>query len=207
MNLAADDLSIDQTYRLMTGMIVPRPIAWVTTQSSAGTVNLAPFSAFTFLSTKPPIIGISITRRAGALKDTARNIEETGEFVVNIADDTFLDALHASSAEYPPDVSEPEVLGLTLVPSRSVAAPRLADVPAAMECRLERTIEFGDLGARLCAGAVLHFYVRDSLLVDGKIATQHLRPLGRVAGPRYARLGEIIEVAPLHEGSRRYSVE
>lgn len=204
MNLASDGLALDQIYKLMTGLIVPRPIAWVTTRSVGGVVNLAPFSAFTFLSTKPPIIGVSITRRSGVLKDTARNIEATGEFVVNIADDTFLDPLHASSAEYPPDVSEPSALGLALAPSMSVGPPRLADVPAAMECRLERIVEFGELGTRLVAGEIVRFHVRDGLLVDGKIATDQLRPLGRVAGPRYAKLGEVIDVAPLHEGSRHY---
>ena len=203
MDAAAGDLSIDATYKLLTGLIVPRPIAWVTSLSEQGVVNLAPFSAFTFLSTKPPMIGISVTLRAGALKDTARNIEASGEFVVNIADETLAGPLHLSSAEHPPETSEPALLGLDLAPSTDIAVPRLAAAPAAMECRLERIIGFGELGAQLMAGRIVRFHVRDDLLKDGKIPTDRLRPLGRIAGPRYVKLGEIIEAQPLHEGSRR----
>ena len=203
MDVAADDLSLDATYKLLTGLIVPRPIAWVTSMSSSGVVNLAPFSAFTYLSTQPPIVGISVTRRAGGMKDTARNIEAAGEFVVNIADETLARPLHLSSAEHAPEVSEPQLLGLELIASVSVSVPRLAPAPAAMECRLERIVEFGDLGARLIAGRVVRFHVRDELTANGKIPTDLLRPLGRIAGPRYAKLGDIIEATPLHEGSRR----
>lgn len=205
MDFAASDLSVDQTYKLMTGLIVPRPIAWVTTRAPGGRVNLAPFSAFTFLSTVPPIIGIGVTLRGGGLKDTARNIDATGEFVVHIADESLIEAVHGSSAEYPPDVSEPEILGLELAASRTVGVPRIARAPAAMECRLERVVEFGERGARLIAGRIAHFYVRDDLVVDGKVPTDRLRPLARVAGPRYAPIGPVVEMAPLHEGSRRYA--
>ncbi|WP_173934688.1 flavin reductase family protein [Chelativorans sp. Marseille-P2723] len=205
MDFLAADLSEDQIYKLMTGLIVPRPIAWVTTHGSEGTVNLAPFSAFTFLSTIPPIIGISITRRSSGLKDTLRNVQRNGEFVVNIADESLVEAVHGSSAEYPPDISEPELLGLDCAASHVVAVPRIAAAPAAMECRLERIIEFGEKGAELVVGRIVHFYVRDDLVVDGKIATDTLRPLARIAGPRYAPIGPVVEMTPLHEGSRRYA--
>lgn len=205
MEYDVSHLSADQTYKLMTGLIVPRPIAWVTTRAPDGRVNLAPFSAFTFLSTVPPIVGISVTLRDGDLKDTSRNIDDTGEFVVNIADESLVEAVHASSAEYPAEISEPEILGLELAVSRTVGVPRIARAPAAMECRLEQVVGFGEQGARLIAGRVTHFYVRDDLLVDGKIPTDRLRPLARIAGPRYAPIGRVVEMTPLHEGSRRYS--
>jgi flavin reductase (DIM6/NTAB) family NADH-FMN oxidoreductase RutF len=204
MDLVSEELTTDQTYRLITGLIVPRPIAWVTTLSSAGKVNLAPFSAFTFLSTQPPMIGISISHRKDGPKDTARNIAANSEFVVNIATEDLADAVHGSSRELPSDISELELLGLEVTSSGAVSVPRLACVAAAMECRLERTIEFGDLGARLVVGQVLRFHVRDDLLRDGKIPTDRLRPLARIAGPRYARIGEILEMMPLHEGLRLY---
>ena len=90
MDILAVSLGADAAYKLLTGVVVPRPIAWVTTISTAGVVNLAPFSAFTFVSNKPPMVGINVGRKAGQLKDTARNIHETGEFVVNIADETMI---------------------------------------------------------------------------------------------------------------------
>ncbi|MGI6856185.1 flavin reductase family protein [Mesorhizobium sp. 1B3] len=202
MDLISEELTTEQIYRLMTGLIVPRPIAWVTTLSPAGKVNLAPFSAFTFLSTQPPMIGISIAQRQGGPKDTARNIDANGEFVVNIPTEDLAGFVHGSSRELPGDISETELLGIGVAPSRAVSVPRLAIVPAAMECRLERTIEFGDLRALLVVGRILRFHVRDDLLGDGKIPTDRLRPLARIAGPRYAKIGEILEMMPLHEGSR-----
>lgn len=126
MNRSADGLSVDEVYRLLVGLIVPRPIAWVTSLSVEGMVNLAPFSAFTYLSTEPPLIGISVMRRGDGLKDTARNIADRGDFVVNIADETLVQPVHLSAAEHPCDVSEADLLGLELEPSLDVAAPRLA---------------------------------------------------------------------------------
>lgn len=205
MEFAASDLTVDQTYKLMTGLIVPRPIAWVTSCAPDGQVNLAPFSAFTFLSTVPPIIGISVTLRGGKPKDTAHNIAATGAFVVHVANMDLLESVHASSTEFPPDVSEPEALGLELAPSRAVVVPRIASAPAAMECRLERVVEFGDQGAQLIAGRIVQFHVRNDLLDDGKIPTERLHPIARIAGPRYAPIGPVIEMLPLHEGARRYA--
>lgn len=202
MDLISEELTTEQIYRLMTGLIVPRPIAWVTTLSPAGKVNLAPFSAFTFLSTQPPMIGISIAQRQGGPKDTARNIDANGEFVVNIATEDLAGFVHGSSRELPGDISETELLGIGVAPSRAVSVPRLAIVPAAMECRLERTIEFGDLRTLLVVGRILRFHVREDLLGDGKIPTDRLRPLARIAGPRYSKIGEILEMMPLHENSR-----
>ena len=200
MNRSADGLSVDEVYRLLVGLIVPRPIAWVTSLSVEGMVNLAPFSAFTYLSTEPPLIGVSVMRRGDGLKDTARNIADRGDFVVNIADETLVQPVHLSAAEHPCDVSEADLLGLELEPSLDVAAPRLACVPAALECGLERVIAFGDHGAQLIVGRERRFHVRDDLLDGGKVVTERLRPLCRIAGPKYAGLGEVYTLALVRRG-------
>ncbi|MCD0501995.1 flavin reductase family protein [Bordetella petrii] len=191
------DLNPEQTYRLMTGVVVPRPIAWVTTQGHEGVVNLAPFSCFTFVSNKPPMVGINMGRKAGVRKDTARNIHAAREFVVNIGDETMIDAIHQSAVEYPADTSEPELLGLALQPSAMVVPPRLQAAPISMECRLHSIIPFGDTGAEFFVGEVLVVHVRDGLLRDGKIDTAMLRPVARLAGPNYAGLGPIVTKAAI----------
>jgi flavin reductase (DIM6/NTAB) family NADH-FMN oxidoreductase RutF len=198
MEISAVNLDPAAAYKLLIGIVVPRPIAWVTTLSPEGHVNAAPFSAFTFLSSKPPMIAIGIGRRAGsgALKDTARNIETNREFVVNIADDSRIDLIHSTAAEYPSDVSEVEALGLEVVASRDIAAPRLAIAPIALECILHRTIELGDDRDQLIIGEVRRFHVREDLYENGKIDSAKLRPVARLGGPNYAKLGQFVTVQP-----------
>lgn len=191
MNVDASRLSANETYRLLSGLILPRPIAWITSLSTEGIVNLAPFSAFTYLSTEPPLVGISIMQRGDGLKDTARNIAATGEFVINFADETMAEQVHLSATEHPPETSEVDLLGLSLLPSVTVGTPRLAIAPAAFECSFEQAISFGDHDAQLMVGRVRHFHVRDDLLDGGKVVTERLRPLCRIAGPKYAGLGKI----------------
>jgi len=131
MRIDPTELEAEQAYRLITGIVVPRPIAWVTSMSGTGVVNLAPFSAFTFVSPKPPMLAISIGRKAGTYKDTAHNILHNEEYVVHIADSTLMTSVHESSAEHPPDVSEVEVLKLETLPSERIKVPRLAAAPIA----------------------------------------------------------------------------
>jgi len=197
MEIRPEDLDPDSTYKLLSGVVVPRPIAWVTTLSPGPIVNLAPFSAFTFVSNQPPMVAISIGRKAGRLKDTARNIRDREEFVVHVADWPLLEKVHLSATEHPPDRSEVEELGLATVPSDIIATPRLAAAPVALECRLHQTIEFGELKTALVVGRVVMFHVRDGLMVAGKIQTDRLRPIARLAGPMYATLGEIVSLTPI----------
>jgi flavin reductase (DIM6/NTAB) family NADH-FMN oxidoreductase RutF len=197
MDITASTLGPQAIYKLLTGIVVPRPIAWVTTLAPSGHVNLAPFSAFTFVSNKPPMIGINVGRKAGEMKDTARNIHANEEFVVNIADETMIEHVHLSAIEYAPEVSEVEELGLATAPSRTIATPRLADAPISLECRLHRAIAFGDTGSQFIVGEIVVFHVREGLLEDGKIDTAKLRPICRIAGPRYAKLGEIVTLVPI----------
>jgi flavin reductase (DIM6/NTAB) family NADH-FMN oxidoreductase RutF len=152
MRIAAKDLETEATYKLITGIVVPRPIAWVTTLSPSGSVNLAPFSFFTCVSPKPALLAISVGRSGGVYKDTARNILALEEYVIHIADFCHLEALHLSATEYPPDVSEVEEAGLATVPSDEVKVPRLRDAPVAMECRFRDCIEFGHTRNRLIVG-------------------------------------------------------
>ena len=197
MRILAADLAPQQTYRLMTGIVVPRPIAWVCTRSPEGVLNVAPFSAFTFVSNKPPMLGINVGRKAGVRKDTGRNIHENGEYVVHIGDEGVLDAIHESAVEHPPEVSEIELLGLSTIASDFISVPRLSAPPIAMECRLHQAIAFGATGSEFIVGEVLAFHIRDGLMRDGKIDSVELNPVCRLAGPNYATLGRVISKRPL----------
>ncbi|HZV94187.1 MAG TPA: flavin reductase family protein [Caldimonas sp.] len=202
MSLPATSLDPEATYRLLTGIVVPRPIAWVTTLSADGVVNLAPFSCFTFVSNKPPLLGINVGRKAERRKDTGANIHHLGEFVVHIGDSTQMKAIHESSVEHAPDVSEAELLGLRTVACDAVRVPRLADVPVSMECRLERVIAFGDTGSEFIVGEVLVFHIREGLLHNGKIDTRALDPVCRLGGPNYATLGPIVTLRPVAQTAK-----
>jgi flavin reductase (DIM6/NTAB) family NADH-FMN oxidoreductase RutF len=198
-------LDAETAYRLITGVVVPRPIAWVTSLSATGVLNLAPFSAFTFVSPKPPMLAISVGRKGGIYKDTAQNILNNEEYVVHIADSSLMNAVHESSTEHPPDVSEVEELRLSTLPGERVKVPRLAAAPVAMECRFRQSLEFGETRSRLIVGEVLVFHIRDGLLNNGKIETEALDPIARIAGPRYAKLGEIVTLKPVFQTSKTES--
>lgn len=197
MRIDPTGLAADECYKLMTGVIVPRPIAWVTTVSDAGVVNLAPFSHFTFVCPKPPMVALSFGRKGDVHKDTAHNILRSEEFVVHIAHAGQVEAVHHSGVEYPADRSEVEVLGLATRASEIVKPPRLADARIALECRLRHCIELGDVRNRLVIGEVVLIHVDDAVTRDGKIETKLLDPLCRLAGPHYAGLGDLITMQPI----------
>ena len=192
MRIDPAELGAERIYRLMTGIVVPRPIAWVTSLSRSGVLNLAPFSAFTFVSQKPPMLAISVGRKGADYKDTAHNILDTEEYVIHIADTPLMSAVHDSSVEHPPEISEVEHLGLETLPCDFVKVRRLAAAPVAMECRFRQCLEFGEAKSRLIVGEVVMFHLRDGLVNDGKVETRALDPIARIGGPRYARLGEIV---------------
>lgn len=194
IKISAGDLDNSSAYKLLTGIVVPRPIAWISTQSRSGKSNIAPFSCFTFVSSDPPMIGFNCGLRDGVRKDTARNIAETGEFVVNIVDDGLLEKVHRSAADYGADVSELDVLELERAPSDTIAVPRVLICPINLECTLDRIVPFGRAGAEFFVGEIRLFHIRDGLIADGKVDTAALRPLGRLGGPLYGKLGEIVRV-------------
>lgn len=186
-------LDTDTAYRLLVGCVVPRPIAWISTVDAAGLVNVAPFSSYNYVATSPPMLAINIARRAsdGAVKDTARNILETREFVVNVATEDTMELVHRSGWEYGPDVSEAEALGLELLPSRHVRAPRLAATPVQMECRLDQAVVLGRGINTLYIGEVIAFHLSDAVYDGRRVDAARMRPIARLGGPYYAALGEI----------------
>lgn len=192
MLMYTKDLSNEESYKLLSGVVVPRPVAWISTQSGSGHTNLAPFSAFTFVSHEPPMVGISIGMSGGARKDTARNIAETGAFVVNIGNDSQIEVMHASADEHPAEISEIELLGLHTLPSRLIKVPRIASAPVSLECRLHSITSFGRGGSEFFVGEILAFHIDDNVIANGKIDSALLKPICRLAGPHYARIGEIV---------------
>jgi flavin reductase (DIM6/NTAB) family NADH-FMN oxidoreductase RutF/uncharacterized damage-inducible protein DinB len=195
MRIDPADLKGPDAYRLMISVIVPRPIAWVSTVSAGGVLNAAPFSYFQALSSRPPMIMIAVgQRRGGTLKDTRSNIEATGEFVVNVVSEDSAAAMVKCSVDHPPEVSEFDTAGLTPAPSVKVTPPRIAESAVAMECRLDRVLEIGSSG--VCIGEVVLFHVSDDVAnEDGTVDPVRLRPLGRMGGSSYAPLREVLEIA------------
>ncbi|HET9828986.1 MAG TPA: flavin reductase family protein [Nocardioidaceae bacterium] len=161
-------------YRLMTAVVVPRPIAWVSSLSADGVVNLAPHSFYTVACANPPIVQFT---SVGA-KDTLRNVLETGELVVNLAYGPLLTAVNNSSAAFAPESSEPEELGITMEPSIAVRPPRVKDSPVSIECTLHSTNQLGD--STVVLGDVVLFTVADEVLVDGHPDYDLLDPLARL---------------------------
>lgn len=181
-------------YRLMTSLIVPRPIAWTGTRSAASVNNLAPFSYFMGVTNRPPALAISVARLAGgALKDTARNILETGVFTVSIVSRPQAEAMNATAATLPPEVSEFDAAGLEVLDGDRVAAPRPAVARASMECKLWRALDLDSV--HLIVGEILLFHVDDALLnADGGVSARGLDPISRLGGLDYADLGDIFSI-------------
>jgi len=185
------DLTRPQRYKLLTGLVTPRPIAFISSLSDDGVVNAAPYSFFNVISDEPPLIMVSIDRRLeGGDKDTGRNILARGEFVVHLVDEALAPAMHACAMEAPPQVSEPEVVGLELVPSLLVKTPRIASAPIAFECKLWNTFEVP--GRRLVIGEVVALHAREGLIdtVTMRVDMAAHQPVGRIAGQYYVRTSE-----------------
>ena len=191
-----------ETYKLLVGSIVPRPIAFVSSLDEHGVRNLAPFSFFTAVSANPPVICFSPMVRGAAkpsltmTKDTLRNITNTREFVVNIVSEEFAKQMNACSAELPPEIDEFEISGLTPLASEMVKPPRVAESPVQMECRLLQivTVSAEPLGGSLVLGEVLRFHVRESLIDNFRIDPEKLHAIGRMAGATYARTTDRFEL-------------
>ncbi|SNS83895.1 NADH-FMN oxidoreductase RutF, flavin reductase (DIM6/NTAB) family [[Luteovulum] sphaeroides subsp. megalophilum] len=180
-------------YKLLTAIVLPRPVAWVTTQSPEGVVNAAPFSFFNLFGQNPALVVLGLEHRAdGSMKDTTRNIRETGEFVVNIVTEDLVAPMVASAAPVGPGTSEPEALGLALAPSLTVGPPRLAAAPAAIECR--RTVGLSFSAEReILVGEATGLAAREGLIDPEKwyVDWQGDYPVARLFADRYARLVEI----------------
>lgn len=183
--------------RVLTGVVAPRPIALVSTVSPEGVVNLAPFSFFNAIAYDPPTLVLGISRSAGwKAKDTLANIEATCEFVVNVVVDDIAAAMNATAAEYPADVDEFQVSGLTAVPSEVVRPPGVAESPVNMECRLNQVIAIGDASAHaLVIGEIALMRIRDDIISGHRIDHSRLKPVGRLAGNMYCDTSVTYELA------------
>ncbi|MCY8719370.1 flavin reductase family protein [Bacillus sp. S10C12M] len=192
----ADQLSAKDTYKLLSGAVIPRPIAFVTTLSSSGAVNAAPFSFYNVVSSDPPLLSISVNRTEGRQKDTARNAVENGEFVVHVSDEAIIEDINETAASLGPDESELSRTSLHPVESKAVSVPGIKEARIRFECTLERHITFdndqGVTTADLLIGRVLCFHL-DEKVYDadkGYVLTDELKPASRLAGNHYAKLGE-----------------
>jgi flavin reductase (DIM6/NTAB) family NADH-FMN oxidoreductase RutF len=188
-----------ETYKLMVGAIVPRPIAFVSSIDANGIRNLAPFSFFTACSANPPVVCFSPMVRPGPapFKDTLRNIQATGEFVVNIVSEEFAEKMNATAAEVAPEVDEFEISGLTPLVSDLVRPPRVAESHVQMECRLHQLITISEKpqGGYLVLGEVLRFHIDEAVMDGNKIDPDRLRAIGRMGGPTYARTRDRFDMA------------
>ena len=176
----------DRAYALLASLVTPRPIAWVSTLSPDGVVNVAPFSFFNVLGANPPILGFCPgDREDGTPKDTAKNIRLTHEFVVNLVDENVAEAMNKTAASLPYGVSELQSAGLTTLPSSTVKPPRIAESPASLECKEWGTLQIG--GNRLIIGLVKRIHVRDELVDTHamKIKSELLHVIGRMSSPHW----------------------
>ncbi len=165
MNFEMEKTPTRQVYNLLIGLVAPRPIAWVTSMDEKGRLNAAPFSAYNYLCTDPPIVGIGVTNRPGrdaVPKDTARNIRRTGEFVINVVTEDLLQQMNICATDFPAEIDELEMAGLTTAPSSVVKVPRIAQAHAALECREFTTMEIGR--SRIILGRVVAMYVEDRFI-------------------------------------------
>ncbi len=187
-----EELPQQTVSKLIFNLVVPRPIAWITTVSGEGVVNLAPFSFYNAITTKPPLLMVSIGKRKdGSLKDTSRNIRETGEFVVNLVSEELLEKMHLTGKDFPPDVSEAQELGIELEPSLAVEPPRVKDSPASLECTVKEIIPLGSTPMDVVIGEVVAVKWDEELLETSKGL------VGRLGGKSYCVVGEEIDLSHL----------
>jgi flavin reductase (DIM6/NTAB) family NADH-FMN oxidoreductase RutF len=192
MDLRLADLPPLERYKLLIGLVIPRPIAWISTWSENGVANCAPFSFFNVFSEDPPLCVIGINPRSdGQIKHSLKNIRRTKEFVVNLVDEDTANAMHLSSKEFPEDVSEFQQTGLTPVPAMTVQHPRIAEAAACLECKLDRLIVIS--GTReLVLGEIQLVHARDGIIdaQTKRISEKNYRPIGRLFADRYCTTRE-----------------
>ena len=170
-------------YTLLISLITPRPIAFISTLSDKGIPNAAPFSFFNLMGNDPPIVAIGIGKdvtRKNDLKDSGYNIQKTKEFVINIVNESILEQMNMTSIDFPPEVDEFEIAGLTKLPSIKVKPPRIAESPANLECRLASTVEIGN--TRVVLGEIIYLHIKKEFLdhENQTVLTDLISPIGRM---------------------------
>ncbi|MGY5319492.1 flavin reductase family protein [Neomicrococcus lactis] len=184
--ISVESLTSREVYKLLTSLVIPRPIAWVSTIDSAGVPNLAPHSFFSVVSSEPGIVQFTSTAR----KDSLRNIEETGEFVLNVATTELRDQVNLSATPFEHGISEFEKVGIAMEPSKTVKPPRVAQSPAVIECVLEQVLQMGN--GYMAFGRVRHFAVNSDLFNERRHPIPGLLdPVSRLGANEWAGLGEI----------------
>lgn len=191
-----EEIGVIDAYKIMSGLIVPRPIGWIGTRSTDGVNNLAPYSFFNGVAASPPTVMFAPTGQPGARKDSLTNARDTGVFTVNIVNFDLGPAMNVSSGTYPEDVDEFEVAGLTVREAEAIDAPIVAEAPASFECKVMQIVEIGTgpMGSQVVFGEVVAFNVEDRIL-DGTRVDQHaLDSIGRHVGNLYSHNGELYEM-------------
>jgi flavin reductase (DIM6/NTAB) family NADH-FMN oxidoreductase RutF len=204
MIVSPSDLPHSELYGLLLNSVGPRPIAWVSTMSASGALNLAPFSFFNAVSVDPPLLAFAPGYRPskqmqsghGDAKDTLRNVRETREFVVNVVTHELAEAMNLTSGEYDASVNEFELAKLTPQPSKIVRAPRVAESPVSFECKLHQILDFSQAptGASLVIGKIVSIHIDDAHLKEGKLDRNSLDLIGRMGGMQYTRTTERFEM-------------
>ena len=192
-------ISQQEMYKLLTGAVVPRPIAFVSTMGKDGSTNLAPFSFFNAVASAPPCLMISVARKStGEIKDTLRNIQETGQFVVNSANEWLIEPLAHCAATYPYGVSEFEKVGLTALPAVRVKPPRVKEAAVQFECELYKSVDIGDGGPGstvVVFGRVVLAHIDRQAYKNGRVDYNRIRSMARMGGIAYAKLTDLFEIA------------
>ncbi|KHF39905.1 flavin reductase family protein [Halalkalibacter okhensis] len=198
LSINPSELGERENYKFLTGSIIPRPVAIVTSLSEEGILNAAPFSYFNVVSSNPPLISISVQRKNGQMKDTSRNVITRGEFVVHISDETYSKKMNITAKNLPSNESEVEDAGLTPIESLKINVPGIKEARVRMECVLERAISLGgneeSPSCELLIGKIVQYHIQEDLYAFGRIDALKLKPLSRLAGNFYAKLGDTFEL-------------
>jgi len=204
MIVSPSDLAHSELYGILLNSVVPRPIAWVSTASASGQLNLAPFSFFNAVCVDPPLLAFAPGLRQpkqpqasnGETKDTLRNIRETKEFVVNIVTYELAEAMNLTSGEYDASVNEFEVAKVTAQSSKIVRPPRVAESPVSFECRLHQILDFSPAptSGSLVIGQIVSIHMNDAHIKDGKLDRNSLDLIGRMGGIQYTRTTQRFEM-------------
>ncbi len=198
MQIDVSKTEIVSIYHMLVGLVAPRPIAWVTTISPSGVVNLAPFSFFNAFGANPPVVVFSPTlKRDGGKKDTLINIESNGDFVINASTEKHADMINMSSRMLLPDESEVELIGQKTLPSIKVKPPRLADVPFALECKLMQVIPVGHgaISANLIIGEIVTMHIEDAILDEkGQPDPRKIKAIARLGGEFWCRTQDLFQL-------------
>jgi flavin reductase (DIM6/NTAB) family NADH-FMN oxidoreductase RutF len=201
ISIRPEQLSAKENYKLLTGTVIPRPIAFVTTISTVNeSINAAPFSYFNMISSNPPLLSISVQRVSGKMKDTARNAVERGEFVVHVCNEYTIEEINKTAATLNPDESELDLTNLHTTPSLHISVPGIEEAPIRFECRLEKHLTFSgaenNISTDLLIGRIVCYHLVEEVYdaEKGYVHADKVKPVSRLAGNTYAKLGELFSL-------------